>query len=59
MQNIKNIIVDVMELSDYIIDVVPDGGTRGGNIVFKGTLKEMLEHGNTITSEYLRKSLLE
>lgn len=59
MQNNKNIIGDVMKLADYIIDVGPDSGTRGGNIVFKGTPKEMLEPGNTITSEYLRKSLLE
>ena len=48
---------DVMKLADYIIDIGPDGGTKGGKIVFKGTPKEMVEHGNTITAEYLRKSL--
>ena len=47
--------VDVMKLADYIIDVGPDGGTKGGEIVFTGTPKEMLEHGNTITAKYLRK----
>ena len=46
---------DVMKLADYIIDVGPDGGTKGGEIVFTGTPKEMLENGNTITAEYLRK----
>lgn len=46
---------DVMKLADYIIDVGPDGGTKGGKIVFTGTPKEMLEHGDTITAEYLRK----
>ena len=46
---------DVMKLADYIIDVGPDGGTKGGKIVFKGTPKEMVEHGNTITAEYLKK----
>ena len=45
---------DVMKLADYLIDVGPDGGTKGGRIVFKGTPKEMVEHGNTITAEYLR-----
>ena len=38
---------DVMKLADYIIDVGPDGGTKGGKIVFKGTPnveKAMLEH---------------
>lgn len=47
---------DVMKLADYIIDVGPDGGTAGGEIVFTGTPKEMLEDGNTITAKYLRKS---
>lgn len=47
---------DVMKLADYIIDVGPDGGTGGGEIVFTGTPKEMVEEGKTITAEYLRKS---
>lgn len=46
---------DVMKLADYIIDVGPDGGTNGGQIVFTGTPKEMIEHGDTITARYLRK----
>ena len=46
---------DVMKLADYIIDVGPDGGTRGGEIVFTGTPKEMVERGETITAKYLRK----
>ena len=45
---------DVMKLADYIIDVGPDGGTKGGKIVFKGTPKEMIEYGKTITAEYLK-----
>ena len=49
--------LDVMKQADYIIDVGPDGGTLGGEIVFTGTPKEMIEHGNTITADYLRKSL--
>ena len=46
---------DVMKLADYIIDVGPDGGTKGGEIVFCGTPKEMIENANTITAKYLRK----
>ena len=46
---------DVMKLADYIIDVGPDGGTAGGEIVFAGTPKEMMEKAKTITAEYLRK----
>ena len=46
---------DVMKLADYIIDIGPDGGTKGGEVVFTGTPKEMYEHGTTITAKYLRK----
>lgn len=46
---------DVMKLADYIIDIGPDGGTKGGEVVFTGTPKEMLESGTTITAKYLRK----
>ena len=46
---------DVMKFADYIIDIGPDGGTKGGEVVFTGTPKEMLEKGTTITAKYLRK----
>lgn len=46
---------DVMKQVDYIIDVGPDGGTLGGEIVFTGTPKEMIEKADTITARYLRK----
>lgn len=46
---------DVMKLADYIIDVGPDGGTSGGEIVFTGTPQEMYENADTITAKYLRK----
>ena len=49
--------LDVMKQADYLIDVGPDGGTAGGQIVFTGTPREMTEHGDTITAEYLRRSL--
>ena len=34
-----------------------DGGTAGGEVVFTGTPQEMAEQGQTITAEYLRRSL--
>ena len=46
---------DVMKLADYIIDVGSDGGTKGGEVVFTGTPKEMIENNTTITAKYLRK----
>ncbi len=49
--------LDVMKQADWLIDVGPDGGTAGGEIVFAGTPKKMTEQASTITAEYLRKSL--
>ena len=51
--------LDVMKQADWLIDVGPDGGTEGGQIVFTGTPQEMAEKAHTITAEYLRKSLPE
>ena len=48
---------DVIKLADYIIDIGPDGGNKGGQVVFTGTVKQMIETSNTITAQYLRKSL--
>ena len=50
--------LDVMKQADYLIDVGPDGGTQGGEIVFAGTPREMIDHGQTITAEYLRRSMV-
>jgi len=49
--------LDVMKSADYIIDIGPDGGKFGGQIVFCGTPKEMVEESNTITAKCLRYSL--
>ena len=35
----------------------PDGGTSGGQVVFTGTPREMVEQASTITAEYLIKSM--
>ncbi len=48
---------DVMKNADYIIDIGPDGGSSGGEIVFQGTVKDMVENSSTITAKYIRKSM--
>lgn len=48
---------DVMKQADYIIDIGPDGGTLGGEVVFTGTPRQMLEDAQTITARYLRKTM--
>ncbi|MGM9973583.1 MAG: ATP-binding cassette domain-containing protein [Clostridiaceae bacterium] len=49
--------IDVMKQADYIIDIGPDGGTAGGQVVFTGTPEEMIASSDTITAKYLRKAL--
>lgn len=46
---------DIIRIADEIVDVGPDGGSGGGEIVFQGTPGEMLEKADTITAGYLRK----
>ncbi len=49
--------LDVMKRADYLIDIGPDGGSDGGEVVFAGTPAEMVRTANTITAQFLRKSL--
>jgi len=49
--------LDVMKRADYIIDVGPDGGRFGGEIVFTGTPQEMVGHCNTITAKFLKDAV--
>lgn len=51
--------LDVMKQADYMIDIGPDGGSNGGEVVFTGTPKEMIENSDTITAVYLRKQMQE
>lgn len=47
---------DMMLESDYVIDIGPKAGRRGGKVVFAGTPEEMLKSG-TLTAGYLNGSL--
>ena len=48
--------LDVMKQADWIIDIGPDGGKNGGEVVFTGTPMEMLREANTLTADSLRAS---
>src|SRR5690606_37330225 len=47
---------DIMKAADHIIDIGPEAGTRGGEVVFEGTYQELLKSG-TLTGEYLYGNL--
>lgn len=49
--------LDVIKCADYLIDLGPEGGVNGGNIVFKGTPEEMINSENSITGQFLKEKL--
>lgn len=50
--------LDVIKCADYIIDLGPEGGRNGGQIVAFGTPEEVAENPNSITARFLKKELL-
>lgn len=49
--------LDVAKCADYIIDLGPDGGDRGGELVFSGTPEKLIECNNSVTGHYLKDKL--
>ena len=49
--------LDVIKTADYIIDLGPEGGDRGGTVVAKGTPEEVAKNDKSYTGKYLRKYL--
>jgi excinuclease UvrABC ATPase subunit len=48
--------LDVIRNADRIIDLGPEGGSRGGEIVFTGTPTQLLDAPGSLTGEYLRRT---
>ncbi|MCQ2551168.1 MAG: excinuclease ABC subunit UvrA [Clostridia bacterium] len=49
--------LDVIKRADYIIDLGPDGGDRGGQVVVTGTPEEVAKHPTSYTGQFLKKLL--
>jgi len=49
--------LDVIKTADYIIDLGPEGGNRGGEIVAKGTPEQVVKNPESYTGKYLKKYL--
>lgn len=49
--------MDVIKVADYIFDLGPEGGERGGNIVCEGTPAEIMKNEKSITAEFLKKEM--
>ena len=46
--------VDVIRAADWVIDLGPDAGDAGGQVVFEGTPEDLAAEGGTFTAEYIR-----
>ena len=49
--------LDVIKCADYIIDLGPEGGPGGGQIIASGTVEEVAREEKSITGKFLRKIL--
>ncbi len=49
--------LDVVKCADYVVDLGPDGGDRGGNLVVAGTPEEVAKCKESITGRYLKDKL--
>ena len=49
--------MDVIKVADHIIDLGPEGGDGGGELLFEGTPEEMLNHKTSYTATYLKPEL--
>ena len=49
--------MDVIKCADYVIDLGPDGGDKGGFLVFSGTPEDMIKCKDSITGKYLEEKL--
>lgn len=48
---------DVIKCADWIIDIGPEGGTEGGNLVFEGTPEDLLNVKESYTGQFLKEKL--
>lgn len=47
--------MEVIKCADWIIDLGPEGGNKGGNVVFAGTPEDIIKCKDSITGKYLKK----
>lgn len=49
--------LEIIKCADHIIDMGPEGGETGGNIIFEGTPEELVNCGNSYTGKFLKDKL--
>ena len=49
--------MELVKCADYIIDLGPEGGEKGGNLVVEGTPEEIIKNTTSFTAKYLKASI--
>ena len=49
--------LEVIKCADYVIDLGPEGGNKGGDLVCEGTPEQIAEQKNSITAQFLKEKL--
>ena len=50
--------MDVIKCADWVIDIGPEGGDRGGSVVFEGVPEDLIKKENSYTGEFLKERFL-
>ncbi|MBE7179364.1 MAG: excinuclease ABC subunit A, partial [Mucilaginibacter polytrichastri] len=50
--------MDVIKCADWVIDIGPEGGDEGGELVFEGTPEDLVNQQNSYTGRFLKERLL-
>jgi excinuclease UvrABC ATPase subunit len=49
--------LDIIKNADWIIDMGPEGGSKGGKVLFEGTPEDIIKDKDSLTGEYLSRSI--
>ena len=49
--------MDVIKVADHIIDLGPEGGEQGGNLIFEGIPEDLIQCRNSFTGHFLKEKL--
>ena len=49
--------LDVIKTADWILDIGPDGGDKGGKVVYEGELEGIIKEKKSYTGQYLKKMI--
>ena len=50
--------LDVIKCADWLIDLGPEGGDKGGKLLFQGIPEDIITNKNSYTAKYLKNKLL-